>query len=505
MLKISKKQRNTNHNQKISSPYRTIGLFLVVSSLLITTGCSSNNVVEEGIQIDKISPTEVNADLNIEEAEPFYSETVIDGEFLPSLIDGSKVVRAATIQTDGKILLGTSNSTGIGEFVDSNNRLIRLNPDGSLDTAFTEAQGSGPEGLLVDFASGHINAIAVQDDGKIIVGGDFRLWDGITVGRIVRLNPDGSLDAAFTDANGEGALLGTISSIVVQPDGKIIIAGGVVRWNGDATVRRIVRLNPDGSHDKEFTLANGGGSETDAINVVTLQNDGKILLGLQSKGNPLAHLSKWDGNPVGSIVRLNPDGSFDNNFNIAVESGAGKIHGSSLRRNTSVEVNSIVVQPDGKIIIGGDFTLWGGTYIGEKNEWGETSYTYENASPVHGIVRLNPDGSLDTSFTEAGGEFSGADPKVYSLSLKPDGKILFASNDCWFTLCLEAWDGAPYARLFQLNSDGSIDANFRISGYDNPVVDITKGESLATIIQPDGKIIIASTNGVVRLGGLVPQ
>lgn len=121
-----------------------------------------------------------------------------------------------------------------------------------------------------------VSAIAIQSDGKILAGGVFIVWSGTTVGRLVRLNSNSTLDTSFVTNNGTGAN-NTIESLAIQSDGKIVVGGPFTTWNG-TTVNRIVRLNSDGTMDTAFTTNTINGANA-AITSVVIQPDGKILTG----------------------------------------------------------------------------------------------------------------------------------------------------------------------------------------------------------------------------------
>ncbi|MBU0568898.1 delta-60 repeat domain-containing protein [bacterium] len=197
-----------------------------------------------------------------------------------------------------------------------------------------------------------VESIAVQTDGKILVGGTFAtiggyfsIIGGKTRNYIARLNPDGTPDAGFNPNVNDG-----IRSVVVQPDGKILIGGGFTKIAGK-TRNYIARLNPDGTLDITFDPSpNVNGS----IHSIAVQPDGKIFVGGYS---PSIAGKK--------IARLNPDGTLDTTFDPNVNAHFG--------------IGSILIQPDGKVLIGGHFPTIAGL-------------TRDN------ITRLNPDGTLDTTF-----------------------------------------------------------------------------------------------------------
>src|SRR5436305_10190973 len=221
-------------------------------------------------------------------------------------------------------------------------------------SAARRANAQSPFDRFNPNANDRIFAIAVQPDGKILVGGDFTMIDGEPRQHIARLNPDDSLDMDFDPgANGK------ITNFALQPDGKILVVGQFSTLGGGGTgttVRSAIgRLNPDGSVDMDFNP----GADSSIARVV-LQPDGKIIV-----GGPFTALGGGTGTTSrNSLGRLNPNGSVDLSFN----PGAN---------NTVI---TIALQPDGKILLGGSFTaLGGGT--------GTTGRQH--------IGRLNPDGSVD--------------------------------------------------------------------------------------------------------------
>ncbi len=245
----------------------------------------------------------------------------IDNTFNPGT-GATGFVGATFLQPDGKVIIGGSftNYNGTGR-----NRIARVNADGSLDNTFDPGTGA-------DF---YVHAIALQPDGKIIVGGSFTTYNGIATNSIARLNANGSLDNTF-NSTGTGLNSG-ISNLTLQPDGKVIIGGGFTSYDG--IVRKyIARLNADGSLDNTFNSTGTGLNST--VSNLTLQPDGKVIIG--------GGFTSYNSIGTNHIARLNADGSLDNTFNSA---GTGA--------STSVEAMSL--QPDGKIIIVGAFTDYNGT------------------------------------------------------------------------------------------------------------------------------------------------
>jgi uncharacterized delta-60 repeat protein len=287
--------------------------------------------------------------------------------------------------------------------------------------------------------SNTVNAIAIQSDGKIIVGGSFSMFDEIVVNRIARLNIDGTLDAAFTTNTGTGAT-GTsvvINTIVVQPDGKILIGGAFSGFNGNSSARRLIRLNSDGTLDTDFTTNLGFGPGSN-VNEVAIQPDAKILV--------CGPFTSFNGDTANRIVRINSNGTADTSFNTNLGSGAN---------NT---VNTVAIQSDGKVLIGGDFVNFNGT-------------------TVNRIARLSSTGTLDTAFTANTG--TGVSNEIIKIKIQSDDKILVCGDFTAFNLI-----GA--SRFARLNSDGTLDTDF----ITNSQVGANASTVRAMAINSDGDIVI---------------
>jgi uncharacterized delta-60 repeat protein len=308
----------------------------------------------------------------------------------------NSIVETSALQPDGKIIVGGDMGKGIA----------RLNADGSLDAGFDSGSG----------ANDCVRTCVLQPDGKIIIGGDFTSYNGTARNHIARLNADGSLDMGF----GSGVSF-TILTCALQPDGKVIVGG----YDGG-----LFRLNADGSWDAGFDPGSGVGGGGTSVNDCILQPDGKIIIG--------GEFTSYNGTARNRIARLNADGSLDTGFDPG--SGAGFSGTSSL--GTSPEIHTCVLQPDGKIIIGGDFT------------------SYNGYARKH-ITRLNANGSIDVSFNPS----RGTDGFVHTSALQPDGKIIIGGG---FT----SYNDIGSKNIARLNSDGSLDTGFDpglgANGYISP-------------------------------------
>ncbi len=354
-------------------------------------------------------------------AAQFSQPGELDTTFNPNLGANTNVLTLA-LQPDGKVIIG-------GLFTSYNGttriRIARLNTNGSLDTSFNPGLGAN------DF----IRTLALQPDGKVLIGGDFTTYDGVSRNSVARLNADGSLDATFNPGSGASF---PVFSIAIQLDGKVLICGSFATYNGTPR-NRIARLNSNGSLDTSF---NPGSGAVNWISALAIQPDGKVLIG--------GFFSSFNGVSRNCIARLNANGSLDMTFN----PGTG----------ANADVISLALQPDGKVLIGGYFNSFNGT-------------------TQNGIARLNANGSLDATFISGTGVIG----LIYSFALQPDGKVLFGGT-------VGSYNGISRVGITRLNPNGSLDTIF------NPGAGAIEIWSFA--IQPDGKVLIGgsfvSYNGTSR-------
>ncbi len=340
------------------------------------------------------------------------SNTTLDTVFTTSAGGLFPAVVKTYIQTDSKILIGghytTINSVTQQFFT-------RLLSDGNIDSTFITNMGLGFERGTGSIAWG-VFAIDVDSNNKIYVGGDFIKFNGSTQNRLIRLNSDGTKDTTFNIGTGFNNLQPNnaipVGVIKVQSDLRVLVGGDFDDFQG-VTRKALVRLNSDGSLNTAFSTNMGTGF-TDTFNnifAIDVQTNGNILVG--------GMFTTFQSVSKNRILRLNANGTIDTTF--IVGSGFDDI------------VRSIKIQPDGKILVGGDFS----TYQGNLSR---------------GIIRLNTDGSPDTSFIVGTGfqTFGGGSVgKVYSMDLRPDGSI-YVSGD--FVL----YKSVSRVRLAKLSSTGSL-------------------------------------------------
>jgi len=336
----------------------------------------------------------------------------LDGAGLADSFDpnASTIVFAIAIQTDGKILAGGAFQLIGGQ---SRNRIARLDP------------ASGLADSLDPNANGTVSAIALQADGKIVVGGGFTSVGGQGRSFIARLDATtGMADSFNPSANSN------VWSLAVQPDGRIL-AGGFFTSIGGQLRRHMARLDGITGLADSFDPNFGPSGLPPVIYAIAVQQDGKILAG----GNFTSIIPNGAPSGLGlnRLARLETDGYIDRNLNTLMS-------GSN--------VYAIAIQPDGKILIGGEFSSVQGI-------------------PRNNIARLNTDGTVDLSFNP------NASSAVYSIVVQPDGSILVGGF--FFTI-----GGQTRNYLARLNSSGAAD-----SFNPNP-------NSLVTSIavQTNGRIVV---------------
>ena len=289
--------------------------------------------------------------------------------------------------------------------------------------------------------------IAIRPDGRIVVAGK---------NTIARFNPDGSFDPTF--GNGTGQVGGCceinyITSLVLQPDGKIVTAGG---YEADASYFwfQVARHNADGSLDRSF--GNNGMVATPSSGYarsVNIQNDGKIVVAG----------TYW----YGQIHRYKTDGTLDTSFG----GGDGIVDRSELG---SYHFYASVVQENGKI-----------TAVGEVSN-GPNYYDIA-------VFRFMPDGSVDTAFGSNGKATAAVGPRddaAYSVAVQSDGKIVVAG-------AANNQPGGPFETanrdfaLARFNSNGSLDTGFGTNGVVKTPISTGDDAARAVRIQSDGKIVVA--------------
>ncbi len=338
----------------------------------------------------------------------------VDTAFDPG-VGPSNPIYSLAVQSDGKIIIG-GNFLYLGTY--TVNGFARLNADGSVDFSFNPVNG----------ANGRVLAVALQADGKVLIGGEFTEINGYPLSGLARLNPDGSVDTTFGDYAGANDV---VRSIAVQPDGQILVGGDFTEYNAYA-YSRIVRLNgTDGSLDFSFDPGSGASAP---VGPIVLQGDGRILVG--------GDFLYFNGLYTGGLVRLDTAGNLDTTF------------GAGVPPYPDNYVTALLVQPDGKIVVGGAFSEIGGYSLSA-------------------VARLNIDGSVDTAFYDPAG---GPNGSVLALGIQPDGNIVIGGD---FT-AVDYIDGGSIARL---TPNGTLDTTYGpgypANGAVNTLQLLPNGETVA--------------------------
>ena len=402
-------------------------------------------------------------------------------------------VNSIFVQSDGKILVGGAFTTYSGS---TSNRVIRLNSSGSIDATFNIGSGLSSTATSLD----------VQSDEKVILGGAFTTFNtSNTANRIVRLTNSGSFDSSLVAGSGFN---GNINALKIQSDGKIVVGGAFTTYSGSSSTR-IVRINTDGKLDTTFNVGTG-------INNFSIISQRSIQFDSVNNIYLTNNFTTYSGSTVSGIVKIRPSGSIDTTFNTGFglqgyqlgstnANGYGTLISSStvlmfgafttynfpgtqnfafltstgsqyptfdLGSGFDGSVNATAVQSDNKIIVGGFFTV------------------YSGSSSVR-IARIDTSGKLDTTF----GLALGFNSTVETLAIQPDGKILAGGQ-------FNTYNNITANRIIRLTTTGTQDTTFlSSSGFNSTVEDIQ--------LQSDGKMVVGGAfttysgstfNRIMRLG-----
>jgi uncharacterized delta-60 repeat protein len=355
---------------------------------------------------------------------------------------------AVAVQTDGRIVVGGFTRNATPNY---DFAALRYNADGTLDTGFgTGGKTTTAIGTSNDAAYGM--AISGSDQ-KIVLAGYSSNGTSKDFA-LVRYTTAGALDTTF---NGSGKVTTSFSSgddsvyaVALQTDGKILAAGYA------NTQMAVARYTVAGALDTTF------GSSGKAIlpysfsteaRAVAVQGDGKIVLVGETSGT----------NPDVAVARLTTSGTLDTTFNttgmVATPIGSGTDYGSA-----------VAVQGDGKIVVAG---------------WAHGS-NYDFA-----VVRYNADGALDTTFGTGGKvttDFGIGDDAASSVAIQSDGKIVVAG---------QAYNGIDTdVAVVRYNTDGALDTTFGTGGKVTIAYASTFHYANGVALQPDGKIVVAGEYGI---------
>ena len=320
-------------------------------------------------------------------------------------------VQALAVQPDGKIWLGGLFTTVNGQTCRG---LGRVTTNGVLDLAFN------PGAITQNFTyQPQIISFVIQPDGKVVAGGWFTSFNGIARTNIVRLNVDGTVDLSFNPTYATDI----ITSMAMQPDGRIIAISGL----------NVFRINSNGSRDATFNVSTSGSIAT----YLAIQADGKILV--QGAVNIVVNSVTY---PVNGLGRVNGNGSFDSSFTFF----------GNLQDNSGVPT-SLTIQADGKVVVGN----YSPHYFPCGNGLCIDYYAV-------GLTRLTSAGSSEAEIAFLNQAFSNSDTAKV-LTIQANGKIIAACD-----------------RVRRANAGGGLDVNFNTTFLANVMA-----------LQPDGKLLVGGS------------
>lgn len=378
------------------------------------------------------------------------------------------------MQSDGKLIIA-------GRFSHINNEpreyLARLNTDGALDNSFALSTSGVQSGLNANLQYTQINSISIQPNNKILIVGNFSSYNGISSKGLIRFNTDASIDTSLDMSVGFDVQNNNPTKVISLSDDQMLIwsavkfkeysTPGVFKLDGlgnlmnlpsfnhqtkkviyDSNQNILLVGNTTYASQRGLKLNDANGNIIDNLNLrlgfnsngnsfypdlscndAIMQPDGKILVcGL---------FQEYNENPANKIIRLNQDYSIDTTF---------LINGFN---NNNVVINNLALQADGKIFVTGDL---GDSY---------------NGNPITSkLIRLNADGTLDTSFAMQ------VNQPVGKMFIQSNGKVILPSTN----------------GLVRVNLDGTIDNTFTSTPLANVL-----------LLLEDDKLLVRSTNQILRL------
>ncbi len=431
--------------------------------------------------------------------------------------------RAQRVRTepDGKVLLaGTCSAPGVE--MPTVFCLTRVLPSGALDTTFGVGSSPGAGRVITPIGNANgegdsLTGLTLQDDGKIVVAGSCERLVGAGPNTerlfcIARYTSNGVLDSGF---NGSGFVITPShstqkyargSSLVVQPDGKLLVGGWCISATGNVWSLCLVRYLPNGvldtagfnasapiAADRGKVVFSVGASNNNMFPALAVQTDGRIIAGGTCVG-PVQQ------SPTYCVARFHSDGSVDTTWSGATDPNEANITGL-VRTLIGYDgrLSSMLIQPDGQIVVVGNCRVSATQLV------------------MFCAARLRADGSLDTSFgsngyaivpmnspryTVVGQSYGGP----YRVAQQPDGKLLLAGTCGGTTATMPPLQGSQ-ACMLRMHADGSLDATyfqelqfsprsgrtFDAPGIPNSIDDVD--------LQSDGRIVIAGT----WFGGTTPH
>lgn len=328
----------------------------------------------------------------------------VDPTFNAGAIPGGSGIPGASITAADKIYIAGGFNSINGT---ARRSFARLNTDGSLDTTF--APGSGA-------TNGYGNFIQELPDGRVFCGGGFAQFDGVARGSMAITSGTGVLDGTFVTSPGLTRGNSFVAATAMQPDGKLLV-GGFFSYSDSAAKQSLIRLNPDGTLDATFNPGGVGGDNS--CRAIILRPDGKIYV--------CGQFRSWNNVPRLRIARLNSDGTLDTGFDPALGLDNAPF--------------ALAEQPDGGVVVVGLFTT-------------------ANGLQRNGIARFLANGTVDPAFNPGTGFGFGAGYSVFAVGLQSTGKIVVGG-------AFSGYNGVPKANLVRLNTDGTLDTSFVTTANSN--------------------------------------
>lgn len=399
----------------------------------------------------------------------------VDPTYRPPFLN--PIADVIVLQPDGKSLVSFGSAGG-------NVGLVRLNTDGSKDATFNTGKGAVtatyPPGVTTPPTPVGIAAVALQSDGRIIVGGNFDYFDDPAKPRngLARLSANGALDANFTAGNlltnNQGRTL--VLAVAVDDTDRIYVGGKFTAVNKVNRSTSLIRLKADGTLDNTFVDVPLAGVGSASIDGITIQPDQKVLI---------ATTYRDLNRETTQVLRLMPNGGLDPTF----QKGTGFSFGYDPRFDDPLGRASRLppgqrhlLLPSGQILV----TTQPSDYF---------KYTYNGVAITGSLFRLSADGVVDPNFKGVLLKLGDTGLPPLRMAAAKDGRIYVAGG-------FEKAGNVYQDGLIRLLADGSIDPTFvpesaagGIGGY-------------ALAVQPDGKVIAQTSvfdgalkYGVVRLVG----
>lgn len=298
--------------------------------------------------------------------------------------------------TPGIYLYGNFTGYGTSNAAD----IVKINSNGTVDTSFSAGTGFNN----YPFTS---TDMVQTSTGKLYLAGYFTSYNGITNNYIIKLNPDGTRDTSFSAGTGFNDYT---TCLGLTSDDKLFVGGRYTSYQGVGS-SRFIKLNSDGTKDTSFNI--GSGFNNIPTDVLVLSGDSLFVTG---------YFSTYNGSSAPRIVKLTSGGTVDTSFS----AGTGF-------NTVGFEPNQMIKTPDNKLVVYGYFTAYNGV-------------------TANRIIKLNFDGTVDTSFNSG----SGFNNYISNGQLMLDGRYLFTGN---FT----SYNGIATNKSVILNSDGSLYKSFSVS------------------------------------------